>query len=166
MTKGQFETKLEDKGFPVIGKGMYAKVFAIPNTDKAIKVAYLDAWPKYIEWSTKNGHAGKFAPKVESLKFFDGFYVAVMEKLVATISEFPGTSEQRQFYREMTGYGTKTATDLAEFWNSLRHEGMSGDLHGGNVMVRKDGQIVVTDPTSRAFDTERFRIKRGELQQL
>jgi len=167
MQQVQYENKLRAKGFNFIGKGLYANVFAKDNSDKVVKVARLDDWPSYIKWATENGFAGKFAPKVESLKFHDGFYVAVMERLVGTLHEFDGTTSiHRRLYKEITAWrdnGTSDATDLMEFVTKLKQAGLSGDWHYGNVMVRKDGQIVVTDPSSSPFRGERFRIRYGQI---
>ena len=167
MTREQYTRKLESLNYPVIGKGMFANVFAIPHKpDKVVKVASLDNWPTYIKWATQNGFAGKFAPKVESLTFYDGFYVAVMERLVATMHDLgPSNSDQKEFYRQLN-WNTDTrkgATKLARFWKKLQDHGLSGDLHPGNVMVRKDGQIVITDPTSRPFSSKKFKIRRGKI---
>jgi hypothetical protein len=164
MQRSEYENKLRALNFEPVGKGIYANVFAIPNTDKVIKVAREDAWPDYIKWSTENGYAGKFAPKVYSLKFYDGWYVAIMERLVATIKEFHGASEQYQQYSDhIQPYHLDEdgPEDLLSFVKNLRDAGLAGDMHPGNVMVRKDGQIVVTDPTSRMFSSEPFRIKNG-----
>jgi len=166
MQQVQYENKLRAKGFNSIGKGLYANVFAKDNSDKAVKVARLDSWPSYIKWATENGFAGTFAPKVESLKFYDGFYVAVMERLVGTLKEFEGTTSiHRQLYREITAWrdSTSDATDLIEFVNKLKAANLSDDWHPGNVMVRKDGQVVVTDPSSARFSGKHFRIKHGQI---
>src|SRR6266436_6324281 len=88
MPRIQYENNLRAKGFETIGHGLYANVFAKPNSDKVVKVAALDNWPTYIKWATKKGYAGKFAPKVDSLKFYDDFYVAIMERLVGTMHDF------------------------------------------------------------------------------
>jgi hypothetical protein len=170
MQRIEYENKLRALNFEHLGKGLYANVFAIPNTDKVIKVASNDAWPDYIKWSTENGYAGTFAPKVYSLKFQDGWYVAIMERLVETMKEFDLNSDQYRHYRnhimfrhyEIPKHSTKDKpVGLMEFVQNLRDAGLAGDMHPGNVMVRKDGQIVVTDPTSREFTSERFRIKNS-----
>jgi len=167
MPRIQYENSLRARGFEVIGKGLYANVFAKPNSDKVVKVAAWDNWPTYIKWATKNGYAGKFAPKVENLKFYDDFYVATMERLVGTINDFlDGYSVHHGLYREITLWHhdeTSEATELLEFVAKLRAENLTGDWHPGNVMVRKDGQIVVTDPSSARFKGRRFRIKRGQI---
>jgi hypothetical protein len=174
MQQIEYANKLQKLGFELVGKGLYANVFAIPNTDKVIKVASLDGWPEYIRWSTKNGYAGKFAPKVDSLKFYESFYVAVMERLVDTMRGFEDygrTSDQFKLYKKViqawrwnkeNGNDNEGATELVQFMEKLREAGMTGDLHDGNVMVRKDGQIVVTDPVSYSNSEERFKIKSGK----
>lgn len=175
MQRVEYENKLTNLGFKIIGNGMFANVFAIPNSDdKVIKVASNDGWPDYIKWATEQGYAGKFAPKVYSLKFKDGFYIAVMEKLATTIRYLETVSDRTEQSRMFRTYiqrfdppvkNTKnTPVDLIEFMDNLRGARLANDLHAANVMVRNDGQIVVTDPSSRDPSTERFRIKSGTLR--
>ncbi|SRR5258706_488059 len=169
MQRIQYENKLCAKGYNSIGKGLYANVFAKPNSDHVVKVAGFDNWPTYIKWATKNGYAGKFAPKVKSLKFYDNFYVASMERLVGTLNEFESFSSiHHALYWDITRrhWNDETpseATDLIAFVSELKYAGLANDWHKGNVMVRKDGQIVVTDPLSSRFKGERFRIKYGQI---
>jgi hypothetical protein len=93
-----------------------------------------------------------------------------MERLVDTMANFSSSSEQYQLYydhiaRRSSDIPARSSNgkpkDLIEFVHRLRGAGMSNDLHRGNVMVRKDGQLVITDPTHREFSSERFRIKNG-----
>jgi|SRR5882724_4524028 len=169
MSRIQYENSLRAKGFEDIGKGVYANVFAKPNSDKVVKVANLDSWPTYIKWATENGYAGKFAPKVDSLKFHDDFYVATMERLVGTMHDFyhRASSIHNELYHEITSWyvdeSTSEATDLIKFVTKLKAAKLTGDWHFGNVMVRKDGQIVITDPSARPFDGKPFRIKSGQI---
>lgn len=169
MRKIEYENKLRELGFPQIGSGIFSNVFAFPNNpDKAIKVGKDDdAWPSYIKWATEKGYAGKFAPKVDSLKFRDGFYVAIMERLIATMREIvyeggDNSYQNRLYQSEIISRGGK-AKDLIEFVTDLRDAGLTGDLHPGNVMVRKDGQIVVTDPVAYDNRPKPFRIKSGQI---
>lgn len=166
MHKSEYVSKLQALNFPEIGKGLYANVFAIPNTDKVMKVASIDAWPVYIKWASENGHMGKFAPKVDSLKFFNGFYVAVMERLAGTMHDFERFSTGHyKAYREAVAHRwdrPKRPSRLGNYIQKLRDAGLAGDLHPGNVMVRKNGQIVVTDPVSREIDFDPFKIKSGK----
>src|SRR6266446_8859484 len=169
MPRTQYENNLRAKGFENIGHGLYANVFAKPNSDKVIKVAALDSWPTYIKWATEKGYAGKFAPRVDNLKFHDGFYVATMERLVGTIHDFyhRSSSVHNELYDEITSWyvdeSTSEAADLIKFVTKLKAAKLVGDWHFGNVMVRKDGQIVVTDPIARRFNEKPFRIKSGQI---
>jgi hypothetical protein len=174
--RDQYENMLRHLGCQQIGSGLYSNVFAFPGSDKVIKVANYDRWPEYILWSTKNGHAGKYAPKVFSLKFKEDFYVAVMERLVCTIGEMkcPNTGyrmkcEQTKAYHLATGFGYLTCQDedrpddFIAYLQTLRDNKLAGDCHEGNVMLRHDGQPVVTDPCSGVFSSSKYRIKNGEL---
>jgi len=177
LTKCEYENKLASLGCREIGSGLYSNVFSVPNrTDIVIKVADLDPWPSYIKWATENGHAGKLAPKVYSLKFHSagfGYYVAIMERLVCTINEMKfgvdgrrGNPVQVKDYEALAGdwrneQSDCEAVDLVAYYQLLKLNRFSGDIHDRNVMVRHDGQIVVTDPVSGAFNSQTFRIKNG-----
>jgi hypothetical protein len=145
-------------------------VFSVPNKDLVVKVAELDPWPDYILWAAQNGHMGKFAPKVYSLKFHSGFYVAVMERLVCTVRQMKYADsgeyldihpDQVQIYNNLQYPEDCEAKDLAAYVRQLRDIRLSGDLHDGNVMVRSDGQLVITDPCSGNNSSKRFRIKNA-----
>jgi hypothetical protein len=165
MKKCEYENKLRARGYQLIGSGLYSNVFAAPNSDKVIKVGDYDEWPSYIQWATQKGYAGTFAPKVFSLKFHDCYYVALMERLVCTISQLYGSGslEQSRLYSSVICNHdfSDAATDFIAFFQDMRKAGHHGDLHNGNVMVRHDGQVVVTDPVAGGFSSEKFRIKSG-----
>lgn len=170
MQKIEYENKLRARGYQLIGSGLYSNVFATPKADKVVKVGDMDEWPAYILWATKSGYAGTFAPKVFSLKFHDNYYVALMERLVCTIAHIGGygdqtarNSEQVQLYTTVIGNRdtSNEAIDFVAFVQDMRKAGHHGDLHDQNVMVRHDGQVVVTDPVSGSFSSSRFRIKSG-----
>lgn len=172
-SKDEYENKLARLGLPELGHGLYSKVFAIPNTDKVIKVGARDQWPDFAKWATENGYAGTFAPKVFSLKFKEGYYIAVMERLVDTIAETVKTTRSTQsiiynFLRnswrdDEQPKEAKEASDWLAFIEKLRWAGLSNDLHDGNVMIRSDGQLVVTDPASDYSSSGKFRIKNAAL---
>jgi hypothetical protein len=168
MDMYEYEDKVRQLGAEEIGRGLYSKVFAIPYTDKVLKIGDMDEWPAYIEWAAKNGHMGKFAPKVFSLKFHNGFYVAIMERLVATMRDLESNgaknSTQYRAWESVQSRRDPLATDYADYVNTLikLHLGKD-DLHDGNVMVRKDGSLVVTDPFSGRLSSQPFRIKSGSL---
>lgn len=170
MRKIEYENKLRARGYQLIGSGLYSNVFATPKADKVVKVGDMDEWPAYILWATKCGFAGTFAPKVFSLKFHDNYYVALMERLVCTIGNISRYGDENGRNSEQVGLynaiiqdrnSNSEATDLTAFVQAMRRAGHQGDLHDGNVMVRHDGQIVVTDPVAGYFSSSRFRIKSG-----
>jgi hypothetical protein len=169
---------LEKRGYVKLGGGMFSQVFGKGNC--AIKVGHSDDWPEYVEWATQAGFAGTFAPKVYSLKFhrgfYRGFYVAVMERLVCTMAELKIVNDYccnnryedayealqqgtgRRFKETVIGFD-----DLRAFGQLVNDAGFSDDMHDGNVMLRSDGQIVLTDPSSHRSDQSRLRIKRGSV---
>lgn len=170
LQKHEYENKLRQRGCSLIGHGLYSNVFSVPDKpDIVIKVGYLDQWPDYIKWATDHGHTGKFAPKVYSLKFHDSYYVAIMERLVCTIGEIKHPENDRYVFvpdqyfvfQNLHFADECTATDLVEYVRALRQNQLSGDLHDGNVMIRSDGSMVVTDPASGLFSSQRFRLKNG-----
>lgn len=169
MTREQYETGLQKRGFEIVGSGCFATVLAKGNL--AVKVARHDGWPNYIRWATERGYAGIYAPKVYSLKFHADhapFYVAFMERLVCTLGElrsYSNNTYQSLLYRDLArtlydGTNDHPVPDgLRSFANELRAERFADDIHDGNIMVRSDGQIVITDPSVRSG--EPFRLKRG-----
>ena len=165
---------LEKRGYVKLGGGLYSVVYAI-NADFAIKVGHNDNWPNYIEWATQAGFAGTFAPKVYSLKFHRGFYVAIMERLACTIADLRAGNGGRRSkdhyemaYKALLGGAGLRFNEKADGFEHLKafgrlayEAGFNDDLHDGNVMLRRDGQIVLIDPSSNPPNKARLRIKRG-----
>lgn len=176
-TRKQFESALLEHNYSKIGGGSFANVFAKPGSNIAVKVAELpDGWPAYIKWATKEGFAGTFAPKVYSFKSYmpEGlppYYVATMERLVDTVGNMMHSKSMSELYMGLVDAiqgrddeGIKQFADLNAFAKSLKENQFKWDLHGSNVMVRKDGQIVVTDPMSDDRSSD-FRIRKGQVIQ-
>ena len=179
VDREQFENHLLAANYEKIGSGRYANVFAKPGSNIAIKVAEPDAWPQYVKWATEQGYAGTFAQKVYSLKFYSPkdkppFYVATMERLVDTIGNIRSQNSQLKSQyiglRDIVLWGRSNALDeypdLKAFANDLKANGFTDDLHDGNIMVRKDGQMVVTDPLSHRATSNAFRIRHSQVVQL
>jgi hypothetical protein len=177
-----FEAYLNKNGFEKIGSGMHAHVYSHPKRkDIAVKVSRdsHDTWPEYVAWATENGFAGTYAPKVYSLKSFGKYYVAVMERLVDTFGgirneygeHIKSNQYRTDYYKnpfakidmwELMRGSDPQYPDLANYLKNMASAGFSGDLHDGNIMVRHDGSIVVTDPSSHYSDNK-LRIRRGQV---
>jgi predicted unusual protein kinase regulating ubiquinone biosynthesis (AarF/ABC1/UbiB family) len=55
------------------------------------------------------------------------------------------------------------ADQFRAFIQELRDAKLSGDIHDGNAMIRKDGQLVITDPISGVYSSSKYRIKSGAI---
>lgn len=176
FTKEKYREWLVKRGFECLGKGVYSYVYAKPGSDRCIKVATIyDAWPAYVLWAMKKRYSGTFAPKVYSLKYHNGFYVAVMERLVCTLHDVtqdsPSGIYRNPVYfnhaRDLTRLGEHKYPEKAEKWIKFAKqadaENLLNDLHQGNFMIRKDGQLVLTDPSSRPSNAKPV-IKAGRLR--
>jgi|SRR5882724_40651 len=160
-------------GFICIGHGLFSSVYAKPGSSRVIKIGTgTDAWAHYALWGTAKRYAGTFCPKVYSLKFHRGFYVAVMERLVCTLSESSGSSHQTRLYEKMRyamkGYGDThlLPPSALKFAQACRKAEFANDLHQGNFMIRANGHLVVIDPCARDFrDKPLYRIKNGYIVQ-
>lgn len=178
--RSKFCERLEKKGFKKLGGGYYSNVYAKEGSDKVIKVGspsgdHWDAWIDYCLWAGKQGYGGKFAPRVYSYKKFSNFYVAIMERLDYTVSDSSVEENSEapiaQFlFSSATECNNPTALllcdilvpELGKFSLELKEEFKSAnrfDLHGGNIMYRKDGSICVTDPVCHESQVTQTRLK-------
>lgn len=164
--------RLVMRGFEVIGKGLYSRVLAKPGSDRVIKIGRGDDWPRFIMLAMTKRHTGSHAPLVYSLKFHHHFYVAVMERLLCTMQDVEFNSSQYHHYiavSVISGYHCNTEHQplppkLAKFAQLLRDHRLNTDLHKGNVMLRKDGTLVVIDPSSRKlWEKPLYRIKHQRI---
>jgi len=163
VTSDKLMEFLRKKGLGKLGGGAFSDVFAAPTSDRAIKVSRRDdCWPKYILWTTAEGYAGTFAPKVYSLRYYSdqGFYVATMERLSSIRSndpdaQTPEAKAARQLRSRIieaawnaTGEPAKDIAPMVDFVKKIRNLGEQTDFHDGNWMLRRDGSLVITDPIS------------------
>lgn len=180
MNPDRFIAGLRRRGYHVLGQGLYSTVLAKPGSQRVVKVnRSLDGWPDYMLWASKAGYAGTFAPKVYSFKFHGTWYVAVMERLEATIDatrcDNPrGYKIWQQLQRAISGWlaDQKELDALVPgawcFATALRTSGIGAtDLHTQNFMLRHDGSVVCTDPVSvphcRATDSGSKRLRLRDL---
>lgn len=158
-------------GFKYLGSGCYATAWEHPDLpDRVIKVGRSthDGWLGYAKWCVAN--QGKpMVPKIYELRRIEGVahvaYIAVIEKLQPlTMGHSVANYQQR---RAMNAYWDEQVEGLERFINNDLAEryvpdsraleaagrmlhaafGPGGtDLHRGNVMMRDNGQLVITDP--------------------
>ena len=163
--RSTYKLGLEREGYDYIASGMYASVYGKPRSNTVLKIGGMDdAYPIYLQWAVENGYAGKFAPAVKSFnlhKTEDGgeFYVAEIERLPITVEDADMNSAAYDLYHDLR-YDShsfapsrsiaKVAPEWVEFVEGLkalrRKSVVRFDLHDQNFMVRKNGELVLTDP--------------------
>lgn len=191
-----FICALHKRGFKQLGEGIFSVVLAKPGSDKVIKVCRgwrLDAWGAYAFWATQHGYAGNLAPKVFSYREFNGtvskFYVAVVERLAMTLSQYDTRNHAKRDkarlpYRISHMEGRKIELESAiynggiharqlsakdkAFTKALRaqfgDEGLGFDLHNGNWMI-VGRRLVLTDPLTDSTGTSSKRWRHTDFAQ-
>lgn len=180
-----FGNKLIKKGFTALGSGAYSTVYGKEGSDRVIKVGRQpdDGWIDYCKWAAENGFAGGLAPKVYSYKRFNRgereFSVAVMERMEKTGHRIGAQMDaypikwliqmDLQYDNDMVKLLLDAASPkFREFGAKMRERFDSHfDLHDGNVMLRKDGSLCITDPlanSSHASIKRRLKAKDFEVR--
>lgn len=176
-----FGNGLEKKGFKALGHGSFGSVYGKAGQDRVIKILHgeNDGWLDYVTWANKKGYGGTFAPKLYSYKLVKTlggtFGIASMERLEKTISGMDpkdGRYLLPSMFQYSVQYGNQKATDfldtlqpgLAKFAVDFKEKFQHGyDLHRGNFMIRKDEQVVVTDPISLGSGFSNTRMKAKDF---
>lgn len=172
-----FIKALENKGFVKLGSGAFSTVLAKPGQSRVIKVTRRpDGWIDYIHWGSKKG--SPFVPKVFSYKKIKGkkndFEVAIVERLEYTFSNAPEDHALRiiPYLMDRSSKNPMAARfmeilspGLKDFMEEVQKEfnDSSLDLHAGNLMIRKDGSFVLSDPIADKARTEYKRLKAGDF---
>lgn len=170
-----FEKGLVRKGFTRLGSGAYSVVYAKGDSDRVIKITRReDNWIDYCKWAAENGYAGTFAPRVFSYKKIGSYSVAVVERCSRLQRDVDRKAPEAVvsglvLYVLKNNETAKLLLDLVqpklpEFLEAFNKRFPKGqDLHGGNIMFRKDGSMCYTDPvcgdseiTSRRFKARDF----------
>ncbi|MBX9932557.1 MAG: hypothetical protein K2Y56_13610 [Methylobacterium sp.] len=181
-----YRNRLTKRGFKVLGSGAFSTVYGKPGSNKVIKVCHAgdtDPWPLFAAWAHAN--PSPFVPLIYSFKRHKGFYVAVMERMEETVygsDRSLGHSEATELFNNFVRNSTRETRviravldlypGIDQFLVAMMRE-FDGkarwDLHTGNWMLRKDGQLVVTDPiseggSSRAVASKVQRIKGSSVR--
>jgi hypothetical protein len=143
----------------LLGSGCFSAVFnsTVPNRVKKIGVID-DEWLTYYENIIK-GSKNPCIPIVDSVTYYEGYYVAIIERL----TELSRTAEAILCERYATGkitsrtfmYEARQAVnvilypeylkDLLDEIKDLLVDGTKIDMHSSNFLYR-DGALVVSDP--------------------
>lgn len=145
-----------------LGSGNFASVFKHPKLEgKVIKVVLnvADNYHEYARWCMTQDN--RHIPKIHHMEDIGGGrYIFVLDELIS-ISDMWNTPRDARTVRDVLNYGwcdkeyierfdveiSRELTDamigllLLKECNSLRF-----DLHKGNMMLDKSGNIVITDP--------------------
>lgn len=165
QTRGEIVTALKERGYRQLGRGCFAVVLAHPdapsvvvkvgqiNSGKSwiIHLGFKDRFMAYADHLKETGSRYKFALRVYHHAFVSerhgGTYTAIVERC------FPGRGCKAQDaitdsanVVKGNSFGTSNANPAAtRFLRSIAHLGTL-DLHSANIMLRRDGTPVVTDP--------------------
>jgi hypothetical protein len=166
------------RGYGRLGSGCFSTVYAKGDSDRVIKVTRenQDNWIDYIHWSAKKGYCGNFAPRVYSWKKYpSGFSVAVVERMEKTLSKADKDDVGlvvSLMYPVLRGnlmasvYMDDLQPGSARFFQDLVAMNYTGDLGGGNMMVRKDGSLCVTDPVCGRSELSINRLRSKDFTSL
>jgi hypothetical protein len=168
---------LKKRGFEELGNGAYSTVLAKKGSNRVIKVIRRpDGWIDYIHWGAKKG--SPFIPKVFSYKKIKGlkkdFEVAIVERLEYTFYKAPEDHAlmilpdlmHKSDSNPMTArFMEILAPGLRDFMAEVKEEFNEGhlDLHAGNLMIRKDGSFVLSDPVCEGSKNDYKRLKAGDF---
>lgn len=151
--------KSKIKGFRKIGSGAFSSVYAGYDENVVYKVTKIDdynhgldgwiIWNKLIEKSHKSNTKRRF-PKTKWIHVYDDGYIACMERLYR-INKFGEKREERcnNVVNAIDALVLLSKNDMkhvVELASMLRNHAHMTDLHDSNIMVRSNGEWVLTDP--------------------
>lgn len=175
---------LNDAGFEVLGNGHFSAAFKhrlLPQ--KVIKVGFKkeDSGAAYAAFCRMNqGKQG--IPTIHDIQRHAGCYTVVLDELRNIQTDVWGdvadnhwVDEQYDCARQVIQYGlcpssyegfdtgelAKTCAEIRKFFVGIA----SFDMHTGNAMVDKDGNLVITDPVSftSVLSEDEFHVDPEEL---
>jgi len=151
--------------------------------DRVVKVSRQREceWPHYVQWA--NSLKYNMGPKLYSLKFHSGYYVAVMERVVtdnaprkmamSMIEEFRYSPRNVLVKEDDVTAVKKNAAirfcnskypKLLAYLRLLQKHSMSGDLHHGNWGLRSDNSVCIFDPTTNVPYNIRKRFPKQRVR--
>lgn len=171
----KINAQLSGTGAKVVGSGAFGAVALHPHKNVAYKIYKDQAYDKFAHYAAANQNSDPHLPKIHALGKLKGsshFRVAKMEKLEPLAQDHPvrkhlftynkyysnnsrpeydGPSDQVEEKLTKTEHGRKFAAAYPSVHKSLlnivrNHRDHWFDLHDQNIMQRKDGTPVITDP--------------------
>lgn len=152
-----------------LGAGAFGAVYGSEYSDTVTKVTYGDDWGylAFLEEIRPHSGTNPWLPRIYCVDVYmdqngETAIVVKMERLDRRWTAFgeadPGYEKPRETAREIRGhsYGTEISewiTNNPELSQALelidraqKKSSCSKDLHGGNIMMRGQNQVVITDP--------------------
>lgn len=162
------ESLEHDYKLKLLGEGVFATVFQHPvYVNMAVKIFnYNDySYQLFLEWCLKNQH-NKFVPKIQSIEHRESssgekISLVFMEKLTKistsrfnsflnSVNKLAGVSAFYDFedYDEHHWQRVARRAEDPDLKSIARRMAkfLPNDLHSGNIMKRRNGQLVFTDP--------------------
>lgn len=187
---GEFEKRAKRLGYVKLGSGYFSQAWSHPDIkDFAIKLGFKkeDSGALYAAYCRDNqGKDG--IPTIRGLDRFKSCYVVLMDKLISFEKVYNLYHTKRRYYNEagkgdvikpqalkdyehirsyFSNYSAdrkaisevhNTALSIRDFFQGVA----SFDLHDGNIMIDKYGQLIITDPVSfiKTCKKEHHELKR------
>ncbi len=170
------DSTLRKQGYRKLGSGIDQTAYKVPSENRVIKIVTESARrgrgltpeqkmiERWVKWCMKNSD-NPFLPKYHGVAYFDNPEDGSVYTQVSTerLFSFNRDTRKKALMRCVGGFdSTKIDLNMAYtifgdkaemfygtmekiFGMASRH-GYGLDLHEGNYMIRKDGQIVINDP--------------------
>lgn len=153
-TPEELKREYQSAGFRRLGGGLYGECFAKPGADWCIKTGYrqqngrYDGYLAYVQFAILNGWIGNAAPYIYSIKTIGTSYVVVMERLALCWGDAIGAANNLAASQRKTAEWETRVSLVSDKIETLRSEGhdVRRDTHPWNWMLRRNGDLVMTDP--------------------
>lgn len=158
------ESKL---GFTILGAGYYSMVFSHPSCpSKAIKLCVKrEQDPSETYYTLCRAKPSLHRPAVYDMQVSGNYMVAVIDKLKPMNYEAMQVYNNNLDWSERVNSKHPAAIDLRESIELLGPAGYYVDLHSHNVMMNKNGHVVITDPFSDNNSPEKSRALRTKIEE-
>jgi len=153
---------MKDNGFELLGQGGFSDVYAKPNSNFVIKIGHKDIkYDGYMDYVNfiKNNPGNKYLPKVGNVRYYENenniqYYVLPIEKLykiepkeriIKIINMIRIIANNSDIHELIYGYDFDPLL-ISTVKNIINEFGIDMfDAHGGNIMQRRNGDIVLND---------------------